>query len=90
MERPETGRPIEGWSLQDALKKLAEICAIADGLRFDVGPVSEVDSALGAAPLTLEQIGPELEKITQIATSLALEDLRATTADWYAAHESIT
>lgn len=89
MEQPETGRPMEGGYLQDALKKLAEICVIADSLRFDIGPVSEEDSAFGAEPLTLEQIGPELEKITRIAISLALEDIRATTDEWLAAHEAI-
>lgn len=80
---------MEGWYLRDGLKKLAEICAIADSLRRDLEPLSEEDIAAGAEPLTHEQIAPELERIARLATSLALEEMQATTGEWYSANDSI-
>ena len=82
-------RPMEGWYLRDGLKKLAEICAIADSLRHNLEPLSEEDIAAGAEPLTPEQITPDLERIARLATSLALEELQATTEEWYKANDSI-
>lgn len=82
-------RPMEGWYLRDGLKKLAEICAIADGLRYSLEPLSEDDIAAGAEPLTPDQIAPDLERIARLATSLALEELQATTEEWYKANDSI-
>ena len=82
-------RPMEGWYLRDGLKKLAEICAIADSLRYDLEPLSDDDIAAGAEPLSHEQIAPELQRIALLATSLALEEMQATREEWYAATDSI-
>ena len=82
-------RPMEGWYLRDGLKKLAEICAIADSLRHNLEPLSEEDIAAGAEPLTPDQIIPDLERIARIATRLALEEMQATTDEWYKANASI-
>ena len=80
---------MEGWYLRDALKRLAEICATADGLRYELEPLSEDDVAAGAEPLTPEQINEALENISRIATRLALEEMQATPEEWYAANDSI-
>lgn len=85
----EQKRPMEGWYLRDALKKLALICAHADGLRYELQPLSDQDIAAGAEPLTQEQINEALESIARIATSLALEEMQATKEEWYAANDRI-
>lgn len=82
-------RPMEGWYLLDGLKKLAEICAHADGLKHELEPLSAEDLAAGAEPLTQEQIAERLNRISQLATSLALEEMQATSEEWYAANDAI-
>jgi hypothetical protein len=83
-------RPMEGWYLRDALAKLAEICAVADSMRLSLtDPLTEEDIAAGAEPLTAEQMAPDLEKIARLATSLALEELQATSDEWYSANDKI-
>lgn len=82
-------RPMEGMYLRDGLKRLARICALADGLRLDLEPLSEEDIAAGAEPLTSEQINESLQEIARIATALALEELQATPEEWYAANDSV-
>jgi hypothetical protein len=89
MTGAEEKRPMEGWYLRDALRKLAEICALSSALRYSLEPLSDEDIAAGAEPLTPEQIIPDLERISRIATSLALEELQATSTEWYAANDSI-
>lgn len=84
-----TKRPMEGLYLRDCLKRLAEISVRADSLRFDLEPLSPEDVAAGAEPLSAEQISKELEDIARLATWIALEDLQATTEEWYAANDSI-
>lgn len=84
-------RPMEGWYLRDALRKLAEICALADSMRYSLTePLTEEDVAAGAGPLTPEQMMPNLDQIARLATSLALEELQATSEEWYAANDKIT
>jgi len=85
----EAKRPMEGWYLRDALKKLAEIQARSFSLGQDLAPLEEEDIAAGAEPLTHEQIMEELNIIQRLATSLALEELQATSAEWYAATDAI-
>ena len=83
-------RPMEGWYLRGALEKLAEISAIADSMRRSLTePLTDDDIAAGAEPLTPEQMAPELERITLLTTSLALEELQATAVEWYAANDKI-
>ena len=82
-------RPMEGWYLRDGLKKLAEICVIADGLSSSLEPLTDEDIEMGAEPLTMDQIVPDLERIAMLATSLALEELQATREEWYAANNSV-
>jgi hypothetical protein len=83
-------RPMEGWYLRDALAKLAEICAIAGSMRLSLTePLTEDDIAAGAEPLSPEQIVPDLERIGQLATSLAIEELQASAEEWYAANDKI-
>lgn len=82
-------RPMEGWYLRDGLKKLAEICVLADSLKYELEPLSEEDIAAGAEPLTKEQIDQSLGRIAMLATSLALEELKATREEWYAANNKI-
>ena len=82
-------RPWEGMYLRDALKKAALISALADSLRFDLEPLSDEDIALGAEPLTYEQISENLQSIARIATSLALEEMQATREEWCAANDAI-
>ncbi len=82
-------RPMEGWYLRDCLKKLANISAIAYSLKMDLEPLSEEDIAAGAEPLTPEQIQTELEEISRLATSLALDEMKATPEEWYEANDKI-
>lgn len=82
-------RPWEGMYLRDALKKAALITVLADSLRLNLEPLSEEDIALGAEPLTYEQISEDLRNIARIATSLALEEMQATPEEWYAANDAI-
>ncbi len=84
-----TKRPMEGWYLRDGLKRLATICAIADGMRYSLEPLSDEDIAAGAEPLTPEQMQEELERISMIATQVALEEMQATSEEWYAANSSV-
>ena len=82
---------MEGWYLRDAMKKLAEICAIADSMRHSLmEPLTEEDIAMGAEPLTPEQMAPDLERIARLATGLALEELQATPEEWYRANDKIS
>lgn len=82
-------RPMEGWYLRDCLKKLAEICAYADGMKHDLQPLEADDIAAGAEPLTIEQISETLDRISRLATSLALEEMQATNEEWYAANDAV-
>ena len=84
-----TKRPMEGWYLRDGLKKLAEICVLADSLRLDLEPLSADDIAAGAEALEPDQIKPVLERIARLATSVALEEMQATREEWYAANDAI-
>jgi len=83
-------RPLEGKLLRDALHELAMITAVADSLRLSLGPLTEEDKAAGAEPLTNEQIQEDLEKITHIATKVAIHHLHALPQEWYAANEAIS
>lgn len=82
-------RPMEGWYLRDCLKKLASISVVADSLRMDLEPLSDEDIAAGAQPLSPEQIQTELEEISRLATSLALDEMKATREEWYEANDKI-
>ena len=42
-----------------------------------------------AEPLTLEQIAETLDRISHLATSLALGEMQATREEWYAANDAI-
>lgn len=83
------GRPMEGLYLRNALKKLAEISAIAASMRYSLEPLSEEDIELGAEPLTPDQMMPDLERIFQLASSFALEELQATSTEWHDANDAI-
>lgn len=82
-------RPMEGWYLRDCLKKLAEISACAEGLKLDLQPLDAEDIVAGAEPLTLQQITETLDRIAHLAVSLALEEMQATSEEWYAANDAI-
>ena len=84
-----TKRPMEGWYLRDGLKRLATICAIADGMRYSLEPLSDEEISAGAEPLTPTQMQEELGRIALIATQVALEEMQATSEEWYAANNSI-
>lgn len=82
-------RPMEGLYLRDGLKRLAEICTIADTMRMDLDPLTADDIAMGAEPLSPAQMQEDLQKIAMIATMLALEEFQAKPEEWYAANDSI-
>ena len=83
-------RPMEGLYLRDCLKRLAQINAIASSLQYYLdNPLTEDDIAAGAEPFTTEQFKSDLEEIAMIATSLALDEMQATTEEWYAANDKI-
>lgn len=84
-----SNRPMEGLYLRDGLKKLAEICVLADGLRYSLEPLSAEDIAAGAEPLTPDAMAEDLQRIARLATSLALEEMKATPAEWYEANDKI-
>ena len=82
-------RPMEGLYLRDCLKRLAEICALADSMRLSLDPLTDDDIEAGAEPLTPEQMQPDLEMISRLATMLALDEIQATPEEWYAANDAI-
>lgn len=83
-------RPMEGWYLRDALKKLAEIDAIASNLRYTLAdPLTEEDIAAGAEPLSPEQISEDLERISRTIFSFATEELQATGDEWLSATDKV-
>ncbi len=82
-------RPMEGLYLRDALKRLALINAIATSLRYDLEPLTAEEVELGAEPLDREQISEELNRISEVVTSFALEELRAKPDEWLKACDSI-
>ena len=84
-----TKRPMEGLYLRDGLKRLAEICVLADSMRYNLEPLSEEDIAAGAEPVTPAQMQDDLRQIARLATLLALEEMQATSEEWYAANDKI-
>jgi hypothetical protein len=82
-------RPLEGQHLHDGLKRLVLICALAESLSIGLEPLSEKDIAGGVRPLTPSQIQEQLARIVLVATKIALEDMRATPEEWYAANDAI-
>ena len=83
-------RPMEGLYLRDALKKLAEISAVAFSLKCDLEPLTDDDIAHGAEPLSAQQIEAELDRISDLVTMFALDELRATSDEWLKASDSIS
>lgn len=89
MKPANSNRPMEGQALQDILKELATVNVLAMSLKMDLDPLDEEDIALGAEPLTPDQIKEELDKIANIVTRIAILNLKAESAEWYAANDSI-
>ncbi len=75
-------RPIEGKLLKDVLTQLMRINALASRLKVDLEPLSAEEKAVGAEPMTKEQIDRELDSIRLTACRIALHDLRATKDEW--------
>lgn len=89
MQAANGNRPIEGQALKEILHELASITAISDSLKLSLEPLTDEDRAAGAEPLSNEQINEELEKISRIATQIAILHLHAETEEWYAANDAI-
>jgi hypothetical protein len=89
MQPANSNRPLEGAALDDILKELAEINVRAMSLKHDLGPLSDEDKALGAEPLTAEQISEELDQIANIVTRIVARNLKATGDEWVDANEDI-
>ena len=84
-----SNRPFEGQALEKVLGELALVNATAASLKMDLEPLTPEDKALGAEPLTTDQIQEALEQIMQIVTRIVQEHLNAAPAEWYAATEAI-
>ena len=82
-------RPLQGKALEEILRQLAEISAIAFSLKHDLSPLSPEDIQSGAEPLSQEQIQDSLDEIQTMITVLARKDLGATSEEWYAANDGI-
>lgn len=82
-------RPMADHPLRVTLLALARIDALAGSLRLSLEPLSADDVAAGAEPLTKSQIQEELEMISRIVTTIAIEHLQAEPSEWYAAHDAI-
>ena len=80
---------IDGVTFAVTLSKLALVNALSGSLKIDLEPLDPEDVAAGAEPLSLEQIQIELEKICQTVTEIAVVHLGASTAEWYAANDSV-
>ncbi|WP_305487601.1 hypothetical protein [Brevundimonas sp.] len=62
---------------------------MAWGLWHDLDPLSPEDVAAGAEPLSADQIQTELERICEVISQVALDDLKATGGEWLEATDSI-
>jgi hypothetical protein len=82
-------RPLNGEALEDILRQLAEISAIAFSLKYELEPLTPEDIQAGAEPLSQGQIQESLDSIQNMITILALNDLKATREEWYAANDGI-
>ena len=82
-------RPLQGQALQDILAQLAEISGIAFSLKHELSPLSQDDIQAGAEPLAQGQIQESLDRIQTMIAWLALNDLGATSKEWYAANDGI-
>lgn len=82
IEPANRNRPLSGEALSEALTDLATADAIAWSLSRDLEPPSEEDLALGAEPLSKEEIQDELAKIRQIMERMALHHLKVEPSVW--------
>ncbi len=82
-------RPLSGEAREDILRQLAEISAIAFSLKYELEPLTPEDIQAGAEPLSQGQIQKSLDSIQNMITILALNDLKATREEWYAANDGI-
>ncbi|WP_155851896.1 hypothetical protein [Ahrensia sp. 13_GOM-1096m] len=82
-------RPANGEELDAILKQLAEISAIAFSLKHDLSPLTPEDIQMGAAPLDQGQIQGALDDIQTRIAFLVMNDLRATSEEWYAANDNV-
>jgi hypothetical protein len=82
-------RPLQGEALEEVLRQLAEISAIAFSLKHDLSPLTQDDIQAGAEPLSQGQIQGSLDEIQTMITLLAINGLGATPAEWYAANDGI-
>ncbi|MGI9375974.1 MAG: hypothetical protein ACR2PC_07770 [Tsuneonella suprasediminis] len=62
---------------------------MADGLRYDLEPLSASDIADGMEPLSLEDVQGTLNEIARRITFFAMQELRATQDEWMRASDSI-
>jgi len=82
-------RPLEEEALELLLRELAQVFAIAAGLKDQLEPLSDEDIALGAEPLTKEQIQEDLNQIERKVTAIVLNHLKADRDEWYAAVDTV-
>lgn len=84
-----TKRPFEGQELHNILKELAYANVIAGTMKSSLDPLSEDDVAMGAEPLTPDQIKADLDKIMDVLAKVAVLYLKATREEWQAADDEI-
>jgi len=82
-------RTLSEDQFKQALETLAKVSATAFSLREDLMPLTLDDLAIGAEPLSREQIKGELDSISNDLTLLALETLGASREEWYAANDTV-
>ena len=80
---------VDGIDFATTLSKLALIHALAWSLKHDLDPLSPEDASAGAEPLSAEQIQAELDRICELISQVALQDLKATGDEWLEATDSI-
>ncbi|MEL7258419.1 MAG: hypothetical protein AAFN80_11350 [Pseudomonadota bacterium] len=70
----------------EAVENLALVNTLASSLKFSLeDDLTQEDIAAGAEPLTREQIQAELDKICDLATTIAVLNLKAEPEEWLAA-----
>lgn len=74
----------------EAVKNLALVHTLASSLKFSLeDDLTQEDIAAGAEPLTREQIQAELDKICDLAMTIAILNLKAEPEEWLAANDKI-
>jgi len=82
-------RTLSAAQFREVLETLAHVSAVAFSLKHDLEPLTPEDIQAGAEPLSQGQIQGSLNRIQHELASLALETLKATPEEWYAANDTV-